>query len=108
MRLRDFNPTIVPVKVATTQHPVMMVPTGDWWLSFRCPCGRKHSVSISVGLEKRDDPRRWKVDPIPVDPVDPNWFDVVTVTPSINNTTTSTPGRECTFHASIVEGAFVQ
>lgn len=107
MRLRDLNPTIEPVlKVNGTRHPVMMVPTGDWWLSFYCPhCGKPYSVSILVGDSVRDEvKRRWKVDPLP-DGL-PDWFDRVTVTPSINFTGVGHGPKKptCTFHGNITAG----
>lgn len=117
MRLRELNPTIEPVKVATTQHPVIMVPTGDWRLSFWCPtCGKPYSVSILIGESRQEAPRRWQADPMPelftahfgiCYAQDPDqWFDRVTITPSINNVG-ARHGRKhptCGFHGNISNG----
>lgn len=123
MRLRELSPIIEPVLVATTQHPVMMVPTGDWRLSFFCPtCGKPFSCSIFVGDSVRertaDVVRRWKVDPMPELVEDtfnkfsvPNtddWFDRVTIMPSINYTCGHGPKKPtCQFHGNITSGYIV-
>ena len=67
MRLADLNPEVEQIKVATTQHPVMMVPTGDWKLSFWCPaCGKPFSISIVIGENRRESPRALESRPIDV------------------------------------------
>ena len=117
MRLRDLSPTIEPVLTATTQHPVMMVPTGDWRLSFWCPmCGKPRSCSIFLGDSRRDSPRRWKADPLPelaenewhqfsVSNAD-TWFDRVTITPSINYAICGHGPKKptCGWHGNITNG----
>jgi len=108
MRLRDLSPTIEEIKVATTQHPVMMVPTGDWTLSFWCPaCGRPASISIHIGDSVREEPRRWKAEPLPTG--SPDWFDQVTITPSINYAVCGHGPKKptCSFHGSISRGEII-
>lgn len=121
MRLRDLHPRIDPVLEATTSHPVMMKPTGDWWLSFHCPrCDAPHSVSILVGESIRDSAkRRWKADPMPVMVEDQwnkfsvpdaaEWFDKVTILPSINNTGVGHGPKHptCSFHGNIAAGQII-
>lgn len=105
MRFRDLSPEVEECKVATTQHPVMMVGTGDWRLSFFCPsCGRPHSVSIFIGESRRETPRRWQASPMPDGSAD--WFDRVTITPSINYTACGHGPRKstCRFHGNISNG----
>ena len=103
---------------ATAHHPVMMVQTGDLWLSFYCPhCGKPNSVSILIGDSVRDSAkRRWKADPMPnfvedaynkfsmTDAAD--WFDKVTIIPSINCTGVGHGPKHptCTFHGNITTG----
>lgn len=108
MRLRDLNPEVEPIlKVNGTQHPVMMIPTGDWKLSFWCPtCGRPNSVSIVIGESRRETPRRWMATPMPGAP---DWFDHATITPSINYTGCGHGPKKptCSFHGAIVGGAII-
>lgn len=116
MRLKDLSPIIEPVLVATTQHPVMMVPSGDWRLSFVCPCcGRPSWCSIFVGEDRRESPRRWKADPLPglvedaynkfTVPDADAWFDRVTLTPSIGYECGHGPKKPtCAFHGNITNG----
>lgn len=103
MRLKDLSPAIEPVLVVNgTQHPVMMVPSGDWRLSFWCPlCGKPFSCSIFVGEDRRESPRRWKADPLPGAD---NWFDVVTITPSIGYNSHGPKKPTCCFHGNIING----
>lgn len=116
MRLKDLNPTIELVLVATTGHPVMMAHCGDWRLSFWCPCcGKPFSCSIFVGEDRRESPRRWKAEPLPVLVEDAYnkftvqaadaWFDKVTITPSIGYECGHGPKKPtCTFHGNITNG----
>ena len=121
MRLRDLSPTIEPVLSATTQHPVMMVPTGDWHLSFWCPkCGKPFPCSIFLGDSVReaskDIPRRWKATPMPElfedawhqfsVPNADSWFDRVTIMPSINYAVCGHGPKKptCAFHGNITDG----
>ena len=108
MRLKDLNPEVEPIlKVNGTQHPVMMVPTGDWRLSFWCPtCGKPHSVSIMIGESLRETPIRWAASPMPEAP---DFLDRVTITPSINYTGCGHGPKKpiCSFHGNITDGAIV-
>lgn len=107
MRLADLSPEVEEIKKATTQHPVMMVPTGDWKLSFWCPsCGKPFSCSIVIGVDRQELPRRWKADPMPGTP---DWLDRATITPSINYTGSGHGPKKptCTFHGSITNGFIV-
>lgn len=108
MRLRDLNPVVEPIlTVNGTQHPVMMVPTGDWRLSFWCPtCGKPHSVSIMIGESPCEAPRRWSASPMPDAP---DFLDRVTITPSINYTGCGHGPKKptCSFHGNITDGAIV-
>jgi hypothetical protein len=108
MRLADLSPNVRQIMKATTQHPVMMAPTEDWELSFWCPrCGKPFACSILLGESVREEePRRWQATPMPGAT---DWFERVTITPSINYTVAAHGPKKpaCAFHGSIVDGFIV-
>lgn len=80
-------------------------PTGRYQLIFLCPVCRTHEVSAYLGAEHVLSPATWKVTPYP--PI-PNWIDIMSVEPSINNQHNSYRKKgQCGFHGNIVNGQVI-
>jgi hypothetical protein len=83
-------------------------PTGNFSLSFTCPsCGPPYQIIINLTQGPADEPKRfWHMNVAPSAENYPHWPDLLTVAPSINNTTAG-HGRKhptCNFHGVIAEG----
>lgn len=105
MRLTELNPMFRRV-YRNFDPRTGGEPTDTYEVSFSCPtCGPPCRVAIKVGPTMDAAEHRWQATP-PEPPPDGSWMNVISLQPSINNTTAGHGPRRppCTFHGHITSG----
>ncbi len=104
MRLSDLRPEFRRVFRDFDPH-TGGIPTDEFDLRFVCPaCGSPKVVSIRIGPAADFARRVWQVTP-PAPMVSGGWPDVMTISPSINNTTSGHRlAGDCPWHGNITNG----